>query len=173
LIVFTGQMDYRPNIDAVIHFANTVFPLIRATRKQAAFAIVGRNPPADVKALAATPGITVTGEVTDPRDWVQAADVVVAPLLLARGIQNKVLEAMALARPVVASGAAAEGIDAQHDRDLLVADTPADQAAAVLALSGDPKRAAAIGNAARQRMVDRYGWSARLADLPHILGLAS
>jgi polysaccharide biosynthesis protein PslH len=173
LIVFTGQMDYRPNIEAVIHFANSVFPLIRAARKQAAFAIVGRNPPAEVKALAATPGITVTGEVSDPRDWLQAADLVVAPLLLARGIQNKVLEAMALAKPVVASPAAGEGIDARHDRDLIVADAPDAQASAVLALASDPKRAAAIGEAARQRMVDRYGWSARLADLPSILGLSS
>ncbi len=112
LAVFTGQMDYRPNIDAVRWFANDILPLVRQRHAQARFAIVGRAPADEVRALEKLPGVMVTGEVADVRPWLAAADVVVAPLLLARGVQNKLLEAMAMARPVVASAAAAEGIDA-------------------------------------------------------------
>jgi glycosyltransferase involved in cell wall biosynthesis len=103
LIVFTGQMDYRPNIEAVTSFAREAFPAIRAVHRQATFAIVGRGPASEVTALGALPGVVVTGAVPDVRGWLAAADVVVAPLRIARGIQNKVLEAMAMGRPVVAS----------------------------------------------------------------------
>jgi polysaccharide biosynthesis protein PslH len=167
LIVFTGQMDYRPNADAVISFARNVMPLISKEEPSAHFAIVGRNPTADVKALV---GVTVTGEVADPRDWLAAADVVVAPLALARGVQNKVLEAMAMAKPVVASPAAAEGIDAV---ELIIADSARDQAEAVLSLLRNPAAAAKLGQAARERMIARYSWEARLADLPEIIGMAA
>jgi polysaccharide biosynthesis protein PslH len=165
LIVFTGQMDYRPNIDAVVSFARETLPLILAQRPDATFAIVGRAPAAEVRDLALLPGVTVTGEVPDPRDWLATADVVVAPLKLARGIQNKILEAMAMARPVVASPAAAEGIDAEAGVSLLVAPGVKSEAAAVLALLNDPARAQAMGNAARARMIARYSWDARLAGL--------
>jgi sugar transferase (PEP-CTERM/EpsH1 system associated) len=94
LIVFTGQMDYRPNIEAVCSFAAEALPLIREVRPDARFAIVGRNPARAVTALEAQPGVLVTGAVPDVRGWLAAADVVVAPLRIARGIQNKVLEAM-------------------------------------------------------------------------------
>src|SRR3546814_6240106 len=104
-------MDYRPNVEAVRWFAEDILPRIRQYH-DASFAIVGRNPDPAVTALA-SPQVIVTGEVADVRGWFTAASVVVAPLKLARGVQNKVLEAMAMARPVVASAAAAEGID--HD----------------------------------------------------------
>src|SRR3546814_19977734 len=97
------------------------FPQIRSRHANAGFAIVGRNPAPAVRALAALPGVVVAGAVPDVRGWLAAADVVVAPLQLARGIQNKVLEAMAMARPVIASPHAAGGIDAVDGRDLLVA----------------------------------------------------
>src|SRR5690606_20476399 len=122
LAVFTGQMDYRPNIDAVRWFANDILPLVRKRQPQARFAIVGRAPTDEVRALEALSGVIVTGEVPDVRPWLAAADVVVAPLLLARGVQNKLLEAMAMARPVVATAAAATGIDAVPGEHLLVAD---------------------------------------------------
>lgn len=165
LIVFTGQMDYRPNVEAVRWFAGEVLPLIPAAR----FAIVGRSPTAAVRALTSE-RVVVTGEVADVRGWIAAASVVVAPLLLARGIQNKVLEAMAMARPVVASVAAAEGID--HQGTIRVAGDAAGFAREVQTLLGDPVAAAALGQAARARAVERYGWDARLAPLAALLGLA-
>lgn len=165
LIVFTGQMDYRPNIDAVRWFAAEVLPLI----PQARFAIVGRSPTAAVRALAGE-RVIVTGEVADVRGWIAAASVVVAPLLLARGIQNKVLEAMAMARPVVASIAAAEGID--HRGTIRVAGDAAGFAREVSDLLADPVAAETLGQAARAQTVERYGWDARLAPLAGLLGLA-
>ena len=169
LLVFTGQMDYRPNIEAVESFARHTLPAVQTVHPDARFAIVGRNPAKAVTALADLPGVIVTGGVPDVRGWLAAADVVVAPLRIARGIQNKVLEAMAMARPVVASPQAAEGIDAADDREFLIAANPAEEAAKVIALLADPARGAAIGTAARARMEARYRWSATLAGLPDLL----
>src|SRR3546814_6172633 len=103
LLGFTGHIDYRPNVEYGESFARRSFPQIRNRHANARFAIVGRNPAPAVRALAALPGVVVTGAVPDVRGWLAAAAVVVAPLQLARGIQNKVLEAMAMARPVIAS----------------------------------------------------------------------
>ncbi len=171
LIVFTGQMDYRPNSEAVTAFARATLPLIRARVPAARFAIVGRDPTEAVRRLAGE-ALIVTGEVPDVRPWLARADVVVAPLRLARGVQNKLLEAMAMARPAVASSAAFEGIDATAGRDLLVADGAAADADAVCGLLLDPARAAAIGQAARRRVEARYGWDAALAPLAGMIGHA-
>ncbi|WP_084253245.1 TIGR03087 family PEP-CTERM/XrtA system glycosyltransferase [Sphingomonas pituitosa] len=167
LIVFTGQMDYRPNVAAVTWFADRVFPRVRQHHPEARFAIVGRAPTAAVQALAERPGVLVTGAVPDVRDWLAAAALVVAPLQLARGIQNKVLEGMAMARPVVASPAAAEGID--HAGTLRVADGPEAFGDAVLSLLAEPEIGAALGSAARERVIARYSWDARLAPLDALL----
>jgi glycosyltransferase involved in cell wall biosynthesis len=167
LIVFTGQMDYRPNIEAVTWFARDTLPQIRARHPTARFAIVGRAPTPAVQALAGE-AVTVTGAVDDVRGWLAAADVCVAPLKLARGIQNKVLEAMAMARPVVASAAAAEGID--HAGTIRVAADAQDFAAQVLALIDAPADAAELGQAARAQVLRRYGWDARLAPLDALFG---
>jgi sugar transferase (PEP-CTERM/EpsH1 system associated) len=167
LIVFTGQMDYQPNIDAVAWFAQSVLPLVRAQHPQARFAIVGRAPTDAVRAVGTSPGVLITGEVADVRGWLAAADVVVAPLRIARGVQNKVLEAMAMARPIVASPAAAEGID--HDGCLKVAQDASDFAAAVSALLDDPAAARSLGERARARVQRRYGWTAQLAPLDALL----
>lgn len=164
LIVFTGQMDYRPNVEAVTWFARDVLPCISGAH----FAIVGRAPTAAVRGLAAT-NVTVTGEVPDVRGWLAAADVVVAPLKLARGIQNKVLEAMAMGRPVVASPTAAEGID--HADTIRVAASASEFAAAVGRLIADRAGATRLGEAARAQAIARYGWEARLAPLDDLLGL--
>ena len=169
LLVFTGQMDYRPNVEAVESFARETLPAIRARCPEAIFVIVGRNPTKSVRALAALPGVIVTGAVPDVRGWLAAADVVVAPLRIARGIQNKVLEAMAMARPVLASPQAAEGIDARDGEHLLIAADPAQEAGKILALLADPAHAARLGRAARSRMEERYRWSAMLAELPDML----
>jgi sugar transferase (PEP-CTERM/EpsH1 system associated) len=170
LIVFTGQMDYRPNAEAVTAFAGQALPLIRQARPNARFAIVGRDP-APVVARLASENVIVTGAVVDVRSWLAAADAVVAPLRIARGIQNKVLEAMAMARPVIASPDAFRGIDAQPERDLLVAGTPAAQAASILNLLANPDRAREIGAAARRRMEEGYRWEARLAPLADMIGV--
>lgn len=162
LIVFTGQMDYAPNVAAVIRMVRDVLPELPG----ATFAIVGRAPTRAVRALAGEQ-VIVTGEVPDTRPWLAAADVVVAPLTLARGVQNKVLEAMAMARPVVLSPQAAAGIDAVDGRDFVVAANPAPVLRELLA---DPERCAVIGQAARARMVARYGWDAQLAPLAAIVG---
>lgn len=171
LILFTGQMDYRPNVEAVTSFAHGVMPLIRQSAPQARFAIVGRQPVAAVRKLDGVGGVVVTGAVDDVRSWIAAADVVVAPLKIARGIQNKVLEAMAMAKPIVASSAAFEGIEAEAGQDLLVADSAQEQAEAVLKLLSDPVRASCRGGAARRRVETSYSWPAKLAPLTGLLGL--
>ena len=171
LIVFTGQMDYRPNVEAVCWFADAILPLVQARHPAALFAIVGRAPTAAVLALGDRDGVIVTGAVPDTRGWLAAASVCVAPLRLARGIQNKVLEAMAMARPVVVSATAAEGID--HDGTIRVADAAAGFADAVSALIDDPEGASALGAAARARVQARYGWAARLAPLDAVIGAAA
>jgi sugar transferase (PEP-CTERM/EpsH1 system associated) len=167
LIVFTGQMDYAPNIEAVRWFAGEVMPMLPKAR----FAIVGRKPPEAVLRLAG-PRTIVTGAVPDVRSWLAAGDVVAAPLRIARGIQNKVLEAMAMARPVVASPAAFEGIEAEPGRHLLVAAEAEAQAEAIAGLIEDRGRAAAMGQAARRRMEEVYRWEARLAPLGEIVAVA-
>lgn len=174
-LVFTGQMDYAPNVDAVVHFAEAVLPQVRKQHPEACFHIVGRNASPAVKALATHPGVKVEGPVDDIRPWIGSADMVVAPLRIARGIQNKVLEAMAMARPVIASSAAAEGIVAQSGQHFVVARDDGVMAEAIIALAADPFRARAMGVAAREHMLRHYQWDAQLApllawlDQPHAL----
>ncbi len=170
MIVFTGQMDYRPNVEAVDWFARRTFRAIRAKHPNTLFAIVGRNPTPTVQALASLKNVIVTGEVPDVRPWLAAASVVVAPLDIARGVQNKVLEAMAMARPVVASPAAFEGIDAVPGEHLIVAQA-LDMANAVLHLLMTPADGETLGRAARAHMIARYGWQAQLKQLDAIIGI--
>lgn len=169
LIVFTGQMDYRPNVDAVTRFASDVLPLVQQTCPDAHFAIVGRNPTAAVRALQRVPNVIVTGEVRDVRPWMAAANLIIAPLRIARGVQNKLLEALAMGRPVLASSAAALGLDLRPDEEILIADAPDAQAAAITEILGNPMRAAALGQAARGAMEARYGWAHCLTDLPDLV----
>ena len=166
-IVFTGTMDYRPNIDAAQFFARSVMPLLRARHPEAAFHIVGANPTAAVQALGALPGVRVAGPVPDMRPYLAHAAMAVAPLRIARGIQNKVLEAMAMARPVLVSPQALEGLRAQPGRDLLVADEPAamaERAGEILdgAHSG-------LGAAARAAVERCYPWEVTLRKLDRLL----
>lgn len=170
LIVFTGQMDYRPNVEAVQSFVTEVFPNILADYSEACFAIVGRAPTDAVKKLQDRDGVIVTGGVPDIRQWLKAADIVVAPLRIARGIQNKVLEAMAMGKPVVASTAAAEGIAAENGKHFIVAASPQEEAQQVLKLMGDAPFAEKIGHGANQLIRSQYSWDNQLNDLPNICG---
>jgi sugar transferase (PEP-CTERM/EpsH1 system associated) len=162
-IVFTGAMDYWPNIDAVLWFAREVLPEILKQDSSARFYVVGMNPDAVVRALTRSAATIVTGRVPDVRPYLQHARVVVAPLRVARGIQNKVLEAMAMARPVVASTACAGPIGAAEGRELLTASNAAGFADQIGALLAGPRRAFDMGRAARERVVHHFGWAAQLA----------
>jgi polysaccharide biosynthesis protein PslH len=166
--VFTGTMDYPPNVDAVVWFATEILPLIRRRVPAAQFYIVGSNPSAAVRRLAQIGGIFVTGRVPDVRPYVAYATGGVAPLRIARGIQNKVLEAMSMGKPVVLTSGALEGIDADPGVDVVLADAVEDFASACcqLALSNDGE---AIGAAARKRIVRDYDWSARLSQFDDVL----
>lgn len=160
LIVMCGRMDYRPNIDGARWFAREILPKVRARRPAAAVRIVGAAPAAAVRALGALPGVEVTGAVADVRPHLAAAAVVVAPLRIARGIQNKVLEGMAAGRPVVATPAALDGIDAEVGRDVLVgADSEAFATAVVDVLSG--RAAADLGARGRAFVERRHDWKAQ------------
>ncbi len=166
-LVFTGTMDYWPNADAVTHFARDIMPPLTARLPGVQFWIVGANPGEEVRALASLPGVHVTGRVEDVRPYVAHASSIVCPLRLARGIQNKVLEGMAMGRPVVASPAAFEGVRAEPGRDLLVADgVPAWVEALSDVLEG---RRADLGGAARLAMERFYGWGAVLSVLDSVV----
>ena len=159
-IVFVGRMDYRPNVEAVEWFARDMLPAIRRRHSNAKFWIVGASPAARVTRLASVPGVHVTGRVPDVRPYLAHAACIVAPLHIARGIQNKMLEAMAMARPVVATPAACEGLSMVAGQDVLVAETPAEFVDAVSAvLSG---AADGLGAAARARAEGDYDWCGNL-----------
>jgi polysaccharide biosynthesis protein PslH len=166
--VFAGTMDYPPNVDAVIWFTDGILPAIRRGVPTARFYIVGANPTRDVRRLSRTPGVFVTGRVPDVRPYVAHATASVAPMRVARGIQNKVLEAMALARPVVLTRDALEGIEAKPGQEVILADTAEQFAAACchLALHGDHD---GIGAAARQFVLRNHDWSVTLHGFDDLL----
>jgi polysaccharide biosynthesis protein PslH len=168
-LVFTGAMDYWPNVDAVCWFARDILPALCKRWPGLRLHIVGRSPTPAVQALACAE-VNVTGTVPDVRPWLQHATVVVAPLRLARGVQNKVLEAMAMARPVVVADRCAAVIEARPGVDLLVASDAADYVSQVEVLLADKPASERIGSAGRACVLAHYSWAARLAgidqDLP-------
>lgn len=168
VLVFTGAMDYWANVDAVSWFAREIFPLVKCVQPAARFYIVGSRPSPEVQALAALDGVVVTGAVPDTRPYIAHAAVAVAPLRIARGIQNKVLEAMAMAKAVVATPEAAEGIRAQNETALLVAQDAAAYVEKLLPLLAG-NAAPGIGAAARASVLRDYGWDANLARLDECL----
>ncbi len=167
-IVFTGAMDYWPNADAVCWFAQESLPAILAARPRARFYVVGMQPSAAVLGLTENPRIVVTGRVADIRPYLRHARVVVAPLRVARGIQNKVLEAMAMARPVVVSAAAATALSAAPGTEIEIATDAPEFARKTLALM-DPARGHAMGTAARARVIADYDWATNLAPFEALL----
>jgi polysaccharide biosynthesis protein PslH len=172
-IVFIGALDYRANIDGVTWFAREVWPLLRRELPELTLGLVGRNPAPAVQKLEQVPGIRVFGNVPDVRPYLAHADAVVAPLRIARGIQNKVLEAMAMAKPVVCSPAALEGIRATPGEETLVAAGPADWTQCIYRLMTEESLRQQLSTAARRHVEQHYAWSAALQPLADLLGKLS
>ena len=162
--VFTGSMDYRPNIDAVRWLAEAVWPRVRAALPEGRLWIVGRRPAPTVRALAARPGIHVTGEVPDVRPYLAGATVYVAPLRAGGGTRLKILEAMAMGKAIVSTPMGCDGLEVVDGEHIWLADGEA-FAEAMIALARDPARRAALGAAARRLAVARYDWEHTLAPL--------
>jgi len=167
LITFVGVLDYVPNVEGIVWFADKVLPLL--PHEEIELRIVGRRPSSAVKRLGARAGIQVYADVPDVREYLHETDIVIAPLRIARGVQNKVLEAMACGRPVVATSAAIEGIDGKHNEHALVAGDASDFAAQIRRLIEDRELGSRIGKTAHELVVSRYSWSARLAGLVEIM----
>ena len=170
-LVFTGAMDYWPNVDAVTWFVGDILPALRERFPALRFHIVGRSPAPAVQALAGA-HVNVTGTVPDVRPYLQHAAAVVAPLRLARGIQNKVLEAMAMARPVVAASTCVKAITSAAQPGLQPADSAGDYVEQLAKLLADPGAADAAGRSARDFVVGAYSWDAHLAGLDRHLETA-
>ncbi|MGE0581085.1 MAG: TIGR03087 family PEP-CTERM/XrtA system glycosyltransferase [Steroidobacteraceae bacterium] len=173
LIAFVGRMDYFPNQQGVTGFCRDILPALRARRPGVRFAIVGADPPESIRALAREPGVTVTGSVPDVRPHVRRAALTVAPLAIARGTQNKILESMAMGVPVVCSPAASGGVDAIADEHLLVASEPAQWAQAIDRILGDPGSRRQLSVAGRERVLSHHSWAASMRRLDGIIEEAS
>jgi sugar transferase (PEP-CTERM/EpsH1 system associated) len=167
-VVFTGAMDYRPNVDAVTYFADAVLPTLRAQVPDVRFLIVGSNPTPEVLKLSSLSGVVITGRVPDVRPYLAHAKAVVVPLRIARGIQNKVLEAMAMGKPVVASHEALVGIDVNADAEVLVASN-AEAYVEALCRIVETDIGDTIGRNARRRVIADHQWSVSLERLDTIL----
>ncbi|NMC21282.1 MAG: TIGR03087 family PEP-CTERM/XrtA system glycosyltransferase [Thermogutta sp.] len=169
--VFTGALDYRANVDGLMWFLSEVWPKVRGRRSDAVFHIVGGGAGKPLREAAARAGAALTGDVPDVRPYLARATVV-APLRIARGIQNKVLEGMAMARPVIASPQALEGLAVSPGEDVLEAREPPEWVAALERLWGSPSEQRRLGDNARRLVEARYTWAARLRPLQSLLSLA-
>lgn len=168
-VLFTGAMDYAPNVDAVEWFVRDIFPAIRRAINDVEFFVAGRPVAPAVKALGTEDGVTVLGGVDDMAAEIAKADVVVAPLRTARGIQNKVLEGMAMAKPVVCTSAANEGINAVVGESIIVADEVEAFAESVIDLLNDPKKAHQISQNARRFVQQFNSWEAAFSQLDTVI----
>lgn len=168
-IAITGVMSTYTNVDAVSWFAKEIFPRVEAEIEEARFWIVGRDPQRVVRALARPPAIEVTGEVPDVADWLLRARVAVAPLRIAAGMQNKIVQAMACELPVVATSVANEGIGGVPGEHIVIADDATAIAEAVTGLLRDPERARKIGRAAREFVESHWTWEANFERLEAVL----
>ena len=164
-LVFTGTMDYRPNIEGVCWFVREVWPELKRQIPELAFYIVGRDPIRAVKGLANYPGVNVTGSVPDVRPYLSRARVAVCPLNIARGVQNKVLEAMAMGKAVVASKPALDGLELEVGRDVLQADSVQQWQQTIVELLSQDTLREGLEKQARQCVEGQYSWSARMTPL--------
>jgi len=171
--VFVGVLDYRANVESLVWFCREVWPTVLARRPDAVFAIVGKSPAPAIRALGQQPGVRLIGPVPDVRPYIAESRFVVAPLLVARGIQNKVLEAMAMGKPVIASPQAVEGLAVTPDVHLLSAASASQQSEAMLQLYSNDLLVGALGKRAREFILARHDWSACLAPLNNVLRIAT
>ncbi len=167
-LVFTGKMDFRPNVDAVLWFAQEVLPELRRLGVNAHFWAVGRNPHARLDALARRRDVTITGAVPDVRPYIVQSDVYVAPLLAGGGTRFKILESLALARPVVSTRLGADGIPVEDGVHLALADSPADFARRIRDLLEDRETATALGRRGRMFIQQHYSWDAIVPELERL-----
>lgn len=169
IISFIGRMDYYPNQECMFDFCCNTLPLIQAQRSNAKLLIIGADPSPAVLKLGELPGVTVTGSVPDVRPYVLRSAVIVAPLNIARGTQNKILEAMAMGIPVVTSRIAAGGVDAEDGVHFLAGDGPQDYSKACLRLMQDPAERARFAVAGRERMLVNHDWDKSMQRLDTIV----
>ena len=169
VIVFTGSMDYFPNVDAVRYFCKEIFPMIQAALPEVTFYIVGRNPTRQVKTLGRQRGVIITGSVSDVRPYLASARVAIAPFRLARGVQNKVLEAMAMGLPVVGTSQAFQGIQATLADGIRIADDPKGFAQEVLTLLKDSEFHRRCSLQAREYVKRCHRWQEHGARLELLL----
>lgn len=168
-ICFVGRMDYFPNQQAMVYFCDEVLPLIRARRGSTNLVIVGAEPSDRIRLLSKRNGITVTGTVADIRPYVQRSAVSVAPLMIARGTQNKILESMAMGVPVVCSAKAGRGVDAVADSHYLIANSPIEYARKIVRVMENSEERDRLALAGRARMLTHHSWKASMARLDKIL----
>jgi polysaccharide biosynthesis protein PslH len=168
-LVFTGAMDYLPNVDAALHLCEDILPEVRREVPAVRLHVVGLNPPPSVVRLSRIPGVVVTGAVPDVRPYYARAQVCVAPLRIARGVQNKILQGMAMGLPVVATGPACRGLEAEPGRHLHVADDPTEFAGRVAGLLRSPGERRRMGLAARAFVEAHHPWESSLARLDRLL----
>ena len=167
-VLFVGTMNYRPNVDAVRHFANEIFPLVRQRQRTLNFVITGRDPDRSVRALARIPGITVTGTVPDVYEYIRHAEISVAPFRISQGFHNKIAESLAVGTPVVTSSRARDGIGLSEWEGLFVADAPAEFAAKVDFLLSQPRLRHEFRSAAAQ-VRQKLSWDTCLRCLDQFL----
>jgi len=168
-IVYCAKLDYLPNSDAAIYFANQIFPLIRRRLPDARFSVVGLNPPRSVRELARIPGVDVRANVPDVRREMADAAVSVAPVRFGAGIQNKILQSLSMGIPVVATRFAARPFGEPSNSPLLAAESPEDFAGQVVRILEDPQRRVRLARAGRQLIEARFQWDQVLAPLDRIL----
>jgi glycosyltransferase involved in cell wall biosynthesis len=168
-ICFIGRMDYYPNQQAMVAFCRDVLPLLKSMRPQVELIIVGADPSPEIRRLGQLDGVTVTGSVSDVRPFVLGSALTVAPLTIARGTQNKILEAMAMGVPVVASDVAAGGVDATAGEHLLVATTPQDYRDAILRVLNDARERSRLSRAGRARVQSHHAWPKAMLRLDSII----
>ncbi len=157
-LVFTGSMDWRPNQDAAVYFAADILPLLKKERPQIRAVFVGRNPPQHIIDLGKINGIEITGTVDDVRDYIASAAVYIVPLRIGGGSRLKILEAMAMQKPVVSTSVGAEGLDVADGQNILLADGPEQFARTVIACLTDIEKSARIAEAGRQLVLNKYRW---------------
>lgn len=164
-LIFTGNMSYTPNVDAALYFYQEIFPLVQARIPDVTLSIVGTDPAPEIRALNQDAAVHVTGRIPDLREYMNRSQVVVAPIRIGAGLQNKVLEGMSMGLPMVATPVANEGIQANDGNNILIANDSRSFAESILGLLDDPDRRTQLGGAARNFIVQNWTWEAHFYNL--------